>query len=183
MDVWGLAPGMPPGRQQAHLRVGPRPKAQPVEPAIRFSVLFQPDKAHGLIAKAPRLDKPQGLRELGERGPQKKNAVRGRQFRHGQRAQFLNPHRGVVPLRRTLQALLGVPPRRVGVYHGILTDSHTPFPPAATAARACMMRSVAGPKKAGAVSKQINSRPVLTAATAVVPEPAQMSATTSPGAV
>ncbi len=52
---------------------------------------------------------------------------------------------GVVPLRRALQALLGVPPRRVGVYHVIFTDSHTPFPPAATAARACVMRSVAGP--------------------------------------
>ena len=81
-----LAPGMPTGRQQAHLRVGPRPKAQPIKPAIGFLVLFQPDKAHGLILKAPRLDEPQGLRELGERGPQKKNAVRGRQIRHGQRA-------------------------------------------------------------------------------------------------
>ena len=35
----------------------------------------------------------------------------------------------------------------------------------------------------GTVSKQMKRRPVLRAATAVVPEPAQMSATTSPGRV
>ena len=69
VDVRGPVPGMAPGCQQAHLCVGPCPKAQPVKPAVCLSVLFQPDKAHGLILKAPCLDKPQGLRELGGTWP------------------------------------------------------------------------------------------------------------------
>ena len=51
---------------------------------LRF--FLQPDESNALVGEAPRLDEPQGLRELRERGPQKKHAVRGRQIRHRERA-------------------------------------------------------------------------------------------------
>ena len=127
MDIGGLPPGTAPRRQQAHLRVGPGPEAQPVKPAIRLAVLFQPDKGHALILKAPRLDQPQSLRELGERGPQEQGAVRGGQFRHGEGAQVVDSHSGVVPLCRPLQILLGVPPGRVRVDHSVFPDKIPPF--------------------------------------------------------
>lgn len=73
VDFRGLPPGMAPGRRQAHRPVGLRPKAQPVKPTVGRLRFCQPDKAHGLVLKAPRPDKPQGLRELRKRGPQKKN--------------------------------------------------------------------------------------------------------------
>ena len=85
MNWWTLAAcrfGCPLRRQQAYLRVGPCPESQAVEPALRLAVLFQPDKGHRLVSKAPGPDEPQGLRELGEGGPQKKRTVRGGQFRH-----------------------------------------------------------------------------------------------------
>ena len=46
-------------------------------------------------------------------------------------------------LRRPLQALLGVPPRGIGVNDRISSDSYTPFSPASTAKRATRMRSLA----------------------------------------
>ena len=44
VDVGGLSPGMPTGRQQAHLRVGPRPKAQPVKPAKNLISLCRKER-------------------------------------------------------------------------------------------------------------------------------------------
>ena len=127
MDIGGLPPGTAPRRQQAHLRVGLGPEAQAVKPAIRLAVLFQPDKGHALILKAQRLHETQGLRELGERGPQEQGAVRGGQFRHGEGAQVVDSHSGVVPLCRPLQILLGVPPGRVRVDHSVFPDKIPPF--------------------------------------------------------
>ena len=49
MDIPRLPFGVAPGSQQADFCVPPRPKAQPVKPAIRFFVLFQPDKSHTLL--------------------------------------------------------------------------------------------------------------------------------------
>ena len=85
MDIRGLPFGMAPGRQQADFRVAPRPEAQAVKPTVRLFVFLQPDKSHGFISEAPRLNEPQGLRQLRERGPQKKCAVRGRQISHRER--------------------------------------------------------------------------------------------------
>lgn len=86
MDIRRLPFGVSPRRQQADLRVAPRPKAQAVKPAGGFAVLFEPDESHAFISEAPRLDQPQGLRELRECGPQKKRAVLGRKVGHRQRA-------------------------------------------------------------------------------------------------
>ena len=61
MDIRRLPFGAAPGRQQTDLSVSPRPKAQAVKPAVRLPVFLQPDKCHRLIAKAPRLNEPQGL--------------------------------------------------------------------------------------------------------------------------
>ena len=61
-------------------------EAQAVEPALGLAVFLQPDESNALVGEAPRLDEPQGLRELRERSPQKKHAVRGRQIRHRERA-------------------------------------------------------------------------------------------------
>src|SRR5699024_8734342 len=143
MDVCRLPFRVSPCRQQANLRVAPRPKAQAIKPALGLSVFLQPDESHRLILKAPCLDQPQGLRELRERSPQKKHAVRGRQISHRERAYLVNPHCGVMFLRRTLQALLRVAPGGIGIDHRILSDSYTPFSPASNADRARRMRSVA----------------------------------------
>ena len=85
MDIRRLPFGVAPGSQQADFCVPPRPKAQPVKPAIRFFVLFQPDKGHAFIGKAPFLNEPQSLGELGESSPQKKCAVPGGQICHRER--------------------------------------------------------------------------------------------------
>ena len=143
MDVCRLPFRVSPCRQQANLRVAPRPETQAVEPALGLSVFLQPHKRHAFVSKAPRIDQPQGLRELRERSPQKKHAVRGRQISHRERAYLVNPHCGVMLLRRTLQALLRVAPGGIGIDHRILSDSYTPFSPASNAARARRMRSVA----------------------------------------
>lgn len=42
---------------------------------------FQPEERHAFVGKAPGPDQPQGLRELGERGPQKKARCPGPQAR------------------------------------------------------------------------------------------------------
>ena len=145
MHIRRPPPGMAPRCQQTHLRIGARPEAQPIKPAIRPAVLFQPDERHALVGEAPRLNQPQGLRELGERGPQEQGAVWGREFGHRQGAQIVYAHGGIVPLRRPLQALLGVAPGRVGVDNGISSYSYTPFPSWATASSARRTRSAAGP--------------------------------------
>ena len=145
MHIRGPPPGLAPRCQQTHLRIGARPEAQPIKPAIRPAVLFQPDERHGFIGETPRLNQPQGLRELGERGPKEQGAVRGRDVGHRQGAQLVNAHGGIVPLRRPLQALLGVAPGRVSVDNGISSDGYTPFPPWATASSARRTRSEAGP--------------------------------------
>ena len=71
MDVCRLPFRVSPCRQQANLRVAPRPKAQAIKPALGLSVFFSQHESHRLILKAPCLDQPQGLRELRERSPQK----------------------------------------------------------------------------------------------------------------
>lgn len=71
VDVSGLPLGVSPCCQQAHLRIAPRPEAQSVKPAGRLAVSLQPGKSYGLILEAPRFNQPQGLRQLGKRGPQK----------------------------------------------------------------------------------------------------------------
>ena len=83
--IGGLPLGVAPCGKQTDLRVAPRPEAQSIKPAISLLVLFQPHKGHGLVVKAPCLDKPQGLRELRECCPHKKCAVRGRDLGHRQR--------------------------------------------------------------------------------------------------
>ena len=63
-----------------------------------------------------------------------------KKFGHRQRTQFINAHGGVVIFRRALYFLSRVAPRRVGVNDGVFFDSYSPFPPPATASRACSMR-------------------------------------------
>ena len=46
MHIRGLPPGAAPRCQQTHLRIGARPEAQPVKPAVRPAVLFQPDNLY-----------------------------------------------------------------------------------------------------------------------------------------
>ena len=106
VDVGRLPLGVAPCRQQAHLRIGPCPEAQPVKPAIRLAVFLEPDESHAFVGKAPFPDQPQGLRELGKGGPQEKRAVRGRKIGHRQRTKLVYAHGGVMMLRRPLQALL-----------------------------------------------------------------------------
>src|SRR5699024_359266 len=129
--------------QQADLRVAPRPEAQAVEPALGLAGFLQPDESNAFVSEAPRLDEPQGLRELRARSPQKKHAVRGRQIRHRARASHLNPPCGIVFFCRPLQSLLSIPPGGIGIDHRIFPDSYTPFSPASTAAPATRMRSLA----------------------------------------
>ena len=143
MDIRRLPFGMAPCCQQADLGVSPRPKAQPVKPTARLFILFQPDKGHGLILKAPRLNEPQGLRELGESGPQKKRAVPGGQIRHRERTKLIDPHCGVMVLCRPLDFTPLVLPGGIGINDRIVSDSYTPFSPDSTDTRAVWMRSLA----------------------------------------
>ena len=143
MDICRLPSGMAPCGQQADLGVSPRPKAQPVKPTVRLFILFQPDKGHGLILEAPRLNKPQGLRELGESGPQKKCAVPGGQIRHRERTKLIDPHCGVMVLCRPLDFTPLVLPGGIGINDRIVSDSYTPFSPDSTDTRAVWMRSLA----------------------------------------
>ena len=85
MDIRCLPFGVPSCGQQANFCVSPCPKSQPIKPAIRFFVLFQPDKSHTFISKAPRFNEMQSLGELGERSPQKKCTVPGGQICHRER--------------------------------------------------------------------------------------------------
>ena len=84
--------------------------------------MFQPHKGYRFILKTPRLYEPQGVRELGERGPQKKRAVRGHQVGHGKRAQVLYAHGRVMMLRSALYPFGGVPPRGICVADGVFFD-------------------------------------------------------------
>lgn len=145
VNIGGLPLGVSLGRQQADLGICPRPEAQPIKPAIRLFVLFEPDKSDAFIGEAPRTDEPQGLRELWERGPHEKGAVLGRKLGHRQRAQFINAHGGVMVFCRPLHFLCGVAPRGIGVNNFVGSCHHSPFLPDATASRARRMRSVAGP--------------------------------------
>ncbi len=77
MDVGGLPLGVAPCCQRAHLRIGPRPKAQTVKPAICFFVLFQPNEGYTFVIEAPRFHQPQSLGKLGKRRPHEKSAVLG----------------------------------------------------------------------------------------------------------
>ena len=95
MDICRLPFGMAPGSQQADLSVSPRPEAKAIKPTVCLFILFESHKGHRLIAEAPRLYEPQGLRELGESRPQKKCAVRGGQISHRERTQLVNPHCGI----------------------------------------------------------------------------------------
>lgn len=94
-------------------------------PAVRLFILFQPDKGHGLILKAPRLNKPQGLRKLGESGPQKKCAVPGGQIRHRERTKLIDPHCGVMVLCRPLDFTPLVLPGGIGINDRIFFDFFT----------------------------------------------------------
>ena len=140
VNVGGLPLGVSLGRQQADLGVGPRPEAQPIKPAIRLFVLFEPDERNGFIGEAPRTDKPQSLRELGKGRPHEKGAVLGRKLGHRQRTQFLNAHGGIMIFRGTLHFFCRVAPRGICVNDRVLFDSYSPFLPPATASRACSMR-------------------------------------------
>ena len=144
MDICRLPFGMALGSQQADFRISPRPEAKTIKPTVCLFILFQPDKGHRLIAEAPRLYEPQGLRELGESRPQKKCAVRGGQISHRERTQLVNPHCGIMVFCRPLYLTALVLPRGIGVNDRIVSDSHTPFCPALTASVASRMRSVAG---------------------------------------
>ena len=120
MDICRLPFGMAPGSQQADLRISPRPEAKTIKPTVCLFILFQPDKGHRLIAEAPRLYEPQGLRELWESRPQKKCAVRGGQISHRERTQLVNPHCGIMVFCRPLYLIALVLPRGISVNNGIL---------------------------------------------------------------
>ena len=122
VNIGGLPLGVSLGRQQANFGVGPCPEAQPIKPAIRLFVLFEPDERNGFIGEAPRTDKPQSLRELGKGRLHEKGAVLGRKLGHRQRTQFINAHGGVVIFRRALYFLSRVAPRRICVNDGVFSD-------------------------------------------------------------
>jgi len=113
------------GGKQADFRVAPRPEAQSVKPRRAFSVAFEPYKSHGLIPKAPRLDKPQSFGKLGKGRPQKQGAVLVRKLRNRQGTEGVNAHGRIVIFRCALDLAGPVAPRRIGIDDTVFSDSST----------------------------------------------------------
>lgn len=120
--------GFAPGRQQTDFRVAARPIAHTVKPGRAFAVTFEPNERHSPIPKAPCADQPQSFGKLRKGRPQKQGAVLRRQLRHGQGAQLVNAHGGIVLFRCTLHLATFIPPRGICVNNAVfLGDGKPPF--------------------------------------------------------
>lgn len=79
-------------RKEAYFSISSGPKAQPIKPCRRLSILFQPDEANCFIRKSPLSNELHSLIKHWKGRPQKQGAVPFRNVFYRKLCQFFYPH-------------------------------------------------------------------------------------------